>query len=68
MDTQLDLYIIIGKHGSQRGDYGQIVQFGSSRPEVIIINLVVFDGEKTRGQREALLQDNVKQIGVAFGT
>ena len=67
VDAQIDLDTIIGKHGNYEGAYRQVIQMGSQRAEQIIINLVVSDGDKTRGQRDALLQDNIKQVGVAFG-
>jgi len=68
IDAKLDLDAIIGKHGTLQGAYKQVVQFGSSRPEQIIINLVVSDGDKTRGQRDALLMEDMKKVGVAYGT
>ena len=68
VDAQLDLDAIIGKHGSYQGAYRQVIQFGSNRPEQIIINLVVSDGDKTRGQRDALLMEDMKKVGVAYGT
>ena len=68
IDAELNLDEIIGKHGSYTGAYRQVVQFGSSRPEQIIINLVVSDGDKTRGQRDALLMEDMKKVGVAYGT
>lgn len=67
IDAEIDLDTIIGNHGAYEGAYRQVVQFGSNRPEQIIINLVVSDGDKTRGQRDALLQKNLKKVGVAFG-
>ena len=67
MDAQLDLDTLIPKYGKYVGAYRQVTQFGSNRPEQIIINLVVSDGDKTRGQRDALLEATLKQAGVAFG-
>ena len=67
VDSQPDLDTIIGKHGKYVGAFRLVSQFGSNRPEQIIINLVVSDGDKTRGQRDALLEANLKKAGVSFG-
>ena len=59
---------IIDRHGKFTGNFKRLVEFGANSPEQVIINLVVSDGDKSRGHREALLLDNLKYVGVAHGT
>lgn len=67
VDAEIDLDGLMGKYGKFAGAFREVCQFGSYRPEQIIINLVVSDGDKTRGQRDALFEAGLKQAGVAFG-
>lgn len=66
-DANVDLESVVSKYGDFTGSFRRLIQFGSPTAEQIIINLVVCDGDKTRGYREALLDPNLKMVGVAHG-
>ena len=67
-DANIEIDTIVSKYGDFTGNFRRLIQFGSESPEQIIINLVVCDGDKSRGHRDALLADNLKRVGVAHGT
>ena len=62
-----DMEEIINKYGSFAGSFSRAMDFGGETPEMAIINLVVSDGDPSRGQRESLLSTEIKKIGVANG-
>ena len=62
-----DMEDIINKYGSFGGSFSRAMDFGGETPEQAVINLIVSDGDKTRGQRESLLSTEIKRIGVANG-
>ena len=62
-----DMEEIINKYGSFAGSFSRAMDFGGETPEMAIINLVVSDGDPSRGQRESLLSTEIKRIGVANG-
>ncbi len=62
-----DMEEIINKYGSFSGSFSRAMDFGGETPEMAIINLVVSDGDPSRGQRESLLSTEIKRIGVANG-
>jgi hypothetical protein len=64
----IDMDSIISRHGNFVGNFSRSMEFGGATPEQVIVNLLVSDGDKTRGQREALLNNNLKKVGVASGT
>ena len=66
-DANVEIDKIVDKHGSFTGNFRRLVQFGSDTPELVIVNLIVGDGDKSRGYRDALLADNLKRVGVAHG-
>ena len=43
------------------------MDFGGETPEQALVNLIVSDGDTSRGQRESLLSTEIKRIGVANG-
>ena len=63
----VDMDSIISRHGSFVGNFSRSMEFGGATPEQVIINLVVGDGDSSRGQREALLNGDLKKVGVASG-
>ena len=65
--NNIDMDSIISRHGSFVGNFSRSMEFGGATPEQVIVNLVVSDGDKTRGQRDALLNNNLKKVGVASG-
>lgn len=38
------------------------MDFGGETPELVLINLVVSDGDPSRGQRESLLSTDLKKL------
>ena len=62
-----DMEDIINKYGSFSGSFSRAMDFGGETAEMAIINLVVSDGDPTRGQRESLLSNEIKKVGVANG-
>ena len=58
---------IINRHGEFNGNFSRAMEFGANTSEQVVINLVVSDGDKSRGQRDSLLNANLKKIGVATG-
>ena len=43
------------------------MDFGGETPEQAVINLIVSDGDKSRGQRDSLLSTEIKRVGLANG-
>ena len=58
---------LIEKIGSVKGSLSRLIEFGGLTPEQVVINLVVCDGDPSRGQRKSLLNPYVKLIGLANG-
>ena len=63
----VDMNALIDKYGSFTGSFNRIMECGGATPEQVVINLLVSDGEKTRKQREALLDRAFKRVGIASG-
>ena len=61
----IDLSEIIAKYGAFDGDLNRAIEFGGEDPESVLINLIVCDGDPSRGNRESLLSTSLKKIGVA---
>ena len=66
-DSNSDLDSVIGKYGTFSGNFKRFVQFGGFKPDLVVINLLVSDGDKKRGYREALLLKDLTKVGVANG-
>ena len=66
-NANVEIEPIVEKRGNFTGNFRRLVQFGSDTAELVVVNLVVCDGDKTRGHRDALLSDNLHQVGVAHG-
>ena len=63
----VDMNAIIDKYGSFTGSFNRVMECGGSTPEQVVINLLVSDGDKSRGQRDGLFIKSLKRIGVASG-
>ena len=63
----IDMEEIIAKHGSFSGNFSRAMDFGGETPEQVLTNLIVSDGDPSRGQRESLLSTDIKKVGVANG-
>lgn len=67
-DSVVDLDSIIAKHGQIVGIFSEAIDFGSSTPEMVVINLLVDDGDPNRGNRANILNPKFKLCGIAKGT
>ena len=63
MDS-IDHEAIIGKYGKYEGKFGESTDFGSQTPEMVVINLLVDDGNKKRSNRKMLFEESYYKIGV----
>ena len=63
----VDIEKMIKKMGTYKGCLGRIFEFGGETPEQVVINSVVCDGDPSRGQRQSLLNAEIKKIGIANG-
>jgi hypothetical protein len=60
-----DMQKIINKYGEFGGQFYRAMDIGGETPELTIIDLIVSDGDPSRKQREVLLSNEIKMIGVA---
>jgi len=56
---------LINKYGTIKGSLSRLIDLGGETPELVVVNLIVSDGDPSRGQRNSLLNAEVKKIGVA---
>ena len=63
----IDLDKIIEKYGNFTGDLARALDLGGETPEQVIVNLMASDGDPSREQRETLLNNNLKKVGIGFG-
>ena len=54
---------ILEKYGHYEGQFGESTDFGSMSPEMVIVNLLVDDGDKSRSNRKMLFKDSYRKIG-----
>ena len=54
---------ILEKYGHYEGQFGESTDFGSMSPEMVVVNLLVDDGNKSRGNRKMLFKETYKKIG-----
>ena len=64
---KIDINEIINKHGKYNSQLTNSMDFGSSTPEQIVINLLVCDGDSGRENREFFFNPILKKIGFASG-
>ena len=64
---EIDINAIINKYGTYYGTFENGMDFGSSTPELVVISLLVSDGDETRSNREFVLNPEIKKVGVASG-
>jgi hypothetical protein len=65
--NKLDIDKQIEKHGQVVGHFSQATEFGSNIAELVVINLLVDDGDTKRRHRQNLLSDKFRLIGVSTG-
>ena len=63
----VDMNELIDKYGSFVGSFNRIMECGGATPEQVVINLLVSDGDKSRNQRDVLLNKGLKTVGLASG-
>ena len=63
----IDMDKIINKYGTFRGSFSRAIDFGGETPENVVVFLTVCDGDKSRGQRNTILNPDAKLVGVATG-
>ena len=63
----VDMNALIEEYGTFTGSFNRVMECGGATPEQVVVNLLVSDGEKTRGQRNALLSSALKRVGIASG-
>ena len=54
---------ILEKYGQYEGQFGESTDFGSMSPEMVVVNLLVDDGNKSRGNRKMLFKETYRKIG-----
>ena len=64
----IEISPIIEKYGSFKYEFHNAMDFGSDTPELVVVNLVVSDGDPSRANRDLLLNPENHKIGIATGT
>ena len=54
---------ILDKYGRYEGQFGESTDFGSLSPEMVVVNLLVDDGNKSRSNRKMLFKETYRKIG-----
>ena len=58
---------IIKSIGTFSGSFSRAIDFGGTTPALVVSNLLVSDGDETRGQRNNIFNEDLKYVGVAHG-
>lgn len=66
-EDEIDMNSIIQKYGNFTGVFLYSVDYGSDTPELVVINFLVCDGDKSRSNRNSILNPELKKVGVASG-
>lgn len=64
--SSIDRDNIISSFGTYEGKFGESTDFGSLYPEMIVMNLIVDDGDERRRNRNMMFDSNFNQIGVGI--
>ena len=67
IDSHINLSNTIKKYGSFEGNFGRLMEFGGETPEQIVIDLIVSDGDRSRSQRDQLMDNDFKFVGLVSG-
>ncbi len=62
MDS-IDRESIINKYGHYEGQFGESTDFGSLSPEMVVVNLLVDDGNQSRSNRRMLFKETYRKVG-----
>lgn len=63
----IDIDEILNKHGQLVGIYANSIDFGSASAELVVLHLLADDGDSSRGNRENILNNKFKLIGISHG-
>ena len=58
----------IEAHGNWGGEVKELISYYASTPRRMVINWLIDDGTKSRGHRQALVNDNFTAVGINSGT
>ena len=64
---EIDMEKIIKSIGTFSGSFSRAIDFGGTTPALVVSNLLVSDGDETRGQRYNIFNEDLKYVGVAHG-
>ena len=59
----IDINGILNKYGVYEGQFAESTDFGSLSPEMVVVNLLVDDGDKSRSNRKMLFKETYRKIG-----
>lgn len=65
--NEMNIDANLEKHGTVVGHFAQAVDFGSSLPELVVVNLLVDDGDKAKENRQNIMNPQYKLVGVSTG-
>ena len=65
--NSIDMEKIISKYGNFYGNFARAIDYGGENAEQVMVNLLVSDGDPSRSQRESLLSNDLRKVGVANG-
>ena len=54
---------ILNQFGRYEGQFGESTDFGSLSPEMVVVNLLVDDGNQSRSNRRMLFKETYRKIG-----
>ena len=54
---------ILSKYGEYEGHFGESTDFGSMTPEMVVVNLLVDDGNQSRSNRKMLFKESYRKVG-----
>ncbi len=55
----------INNYGDTLGELNEIIDYGNFNPEMLILGIIISDGEEVKREREILFSKKLKYIGVA---
>ena len=67
VDAKVEIATVVKKYGNYTGNFRRLIEFGSPTAELVVVNLLVCDGDKSRRHRDGILFDKLKSIGAAHG-
>ena len=65
--SEIDMEKIIKSIGTFSGSFSNAIDFGGTTPSLVVSNLLVSDGDKSRGQRNNIFNEDLSYVGIAHG-